>query len=862
MRSRRGWWRSVRVVRATVTFVVLALLATFIFVAMSPATASAAAGQAPSLGADWQNITAGGDASNVDAKTVNLSATGNADTAVSGKLDVVAMIDTGFNMGNGSVDAATNAIKALASQVLSINTIMGDTNTATAPVNLDVGFFSTAQPAALANAHTGFKAKASDLTGLTSTQIQSYITNSRDTKVTTSQSSSYWDTAFNFVNSLTTRSGAKKVFMFITSGYPATSASNYGTDYVNPIVLGGTTMPLTSSPIATMVKNNWNIYNVSLDQAVYPCWDVKKQTTGTGQCYINVNTTWSATANSSGQSAQFYDTSLYKASTSRPSGSTLTVGTKTFNQWLTPFESLEYYERAANPSNTNVIQNLKATTATATQSFLDIADTLMNQFFMKPATFSQKFNSTYVAPVNAAALPTDREQRLQQGDTDMSATYGVSFAANGMSADQLAAVKRLTKIYYTNNTLQVTVPFIPNGTQYTVSYKVKPTQAAYDAVMAKNDVSYKGPDTGDANTGTLSAGKQGFFVDAAKGDTKVTYVSYSGENTDPYSLKKYEPLNSVLGIDGVPVIPSTSQNPELMTRSVVTVTMQSIPVTKQWSPVAPTGASATASLYVDGSTTAAQTVTLNAANNYSASFTNLAPNHTYNVKETGLDNTLYSSTVYRADLGGLKAWGDNTSGKLGTGSAATSPIGVTFKDASGNKLSPQPVIQSISASAGHTLAIDSNGAIWAWGSNSNGQLGDGTTVDKSSPVKLDAGSTTFKQVAAGAAFSVALDSTGNVWTWGSDSSGQLGNGSTTGNVLKPTSIGFSAVKVAAGDAHVLALKSVGGAVWSWGSNASGQLGQYTTSWAISSKRGTPMLRNNCRLPGPYITISLRVPIIL
>lgn len=109
-------------------------------VVSTPKTAVAAAGQAPALSADWQNITAGGDPGNIDTKTVNLSATGNADTSPTGKLDVVAMIDTGFNMGDGSVDAATNAVKALANQVLSINSIMGDTSDATAPVRLDVGF--------------------------------------------------------------------------------------------------------------------------------------------------------------------------------------------------------------------------------------------------------------------------------------------------------------------------------------------------------------------------------------------------------------------------------------------------------------------------------------------------------------------------------------------------------------------------------------------------------------------------------------------------------------------------------------------------------------------------------------------------
>ena len=68
-----------------------------------------------------------------------------------------------------------------------------------------------------------------------------------------------------------------------------------------------------------------------------------------------------------------------------------------------------------------------------------------------------------------------------------------------------------------------------------------------------------------------------------------------------------------------------------------------------------------------------------------------------------------------------------------------------------------------------------SGNLWAWGLNNKGQLGDGTTSDKSAPVKIKSG-TKFKSVSAGTAHSMAIDESGNLWTWGNNKYGQLGDG--------------------------------------------------------------------------------------
>lgn len=128
----------------------------------------------------------------------------------------------------------------------------------------------------------------------------------------------------------------------------------------------------------------------------------------------------------------------------------------------------------------------------------------------------------------------------------------------------------------------------------------------------------------------------------------------------------------------------------------------------------------------------------------------------------------------------------------------------------------------------HTLAVYSDGTVWAWGDNSSGQLGDGTINSRHyrDPVP---GLTDIAAVATRGYTSVALSSNGTVWTWGENDELQLGNGGSAGSTVPaqvltaPHSPLLSVVAIASGYSHVLALKS-DGTVWGWGANWAGHLG--------------------------------------
>jgi alpha-tubulin suppressor-like RCC1 family protein len=140
-----------------------------------------------------------------------------------------------------------------------------------------------------------------------------------------------------------------------------------------------------------------------------------------------------------------------------------------------------------------------------------------------------------------------------------------------------------------------------------------------------------------------------------------------------------------------------------------------------------------------------------------------------------------------------------------------------------------PPVGAVAAGTAFSLALDPSGAVWAWGSNASGQLGDGTTADSVDPLPV-AGIADAAEVAAGGSHALALLGDGSVWSWGDNTHGQIGTGAQGGTQLGPVQVaGLSdAVAIAAGGSHSLALTR-DGAVWSWGSNASGQLGDGTTN---------------------------------
>ena len=168
------------------------------------------------------------------------------------------------------------------------------------------------------------------------------------------------------------------------------------------------------------------------------------------------------------------------------------------------------------------------------------------------------------------------------------------------------------------------------------------------------------------------------------------------------------------------------------------------------------------------------------------------------------------------------AWGANYSGQLGDGTNT-------------NRHTPVQVINlnnvvAVATRDSHTLALRDWGTIWAWGRNDFGQLGYGTTINRNTPVKVNIGRVVA--IATGGDHSLALKEDGTVWTWGNNYFGQLGDGTYGGheNTMKPplqVSNLNNVVAIAAGMGHSIALKA-DGTVWTWGANSSGQLGDGAT----------------------------------
>ena len=182
----------------------------------------------------------------------------------------------------------------------------------------------------------------------------------------------------------------------------------------------------------------------------------------------------------------------------------------------------------------------------------------------------------------------------------------------------------------------------------------------------------------------------------------------------------------------------------------------------------------------------------------------------------------YTACGIKSD-GSLWLWGSGSNGQFGDNSPT-------------NKSSPVQTISGgtnwkrVASGNMHTAAIKTDGTLWTWGFGSNGQLGDGTAVDKSSPVQTIAGGTNWKYVACGREHTVALKTDGTLWGWGRDGYGQLGD-NTNVNKSSPvqTIAGGTDWKILSAGGYSTAAIKTDGTLWVWGRNYYGGLGINSTN---------------------------------
>ncbi|MGO4858942.1 RCC1 domain-containing protein [Arthrobacter sp. 2MCAF14] len=182
--------------------------------------------------------------------------------------------------------------------------------------------------------------------------------------------------------------------------------------------------------------------------------------------------------------------------------------------------------------------------------------------------------------------------------------------------------------------------------------------------------------------------------------------------------------------------------------------------------------------------------------------------------------------------GTVWAWGNNVFGQLGNGTTTNSPVPVQVAGLSG--------VQSIASNGSTSLALKLDGTVRAWGYNFSGQLGNGTTTNSSVPVQVT-GLSAVSAIATAPAEDAAVytvKTDGTVWAWGANSYGELGIGSTNASTTPVQVSTLSGIRSVTTANNAVAVVKSDGTVWAWGHNAYGQLGIGTTSNSTSPAQVT------------------------
>lgn len=195
-----------------------------------------------------------------------------------------------------------------------------------------------------------------------------------------------------------------------------------------------------------------------------------------------------------------------------------------------------------------------------------------------------------------------------------------------------------------------------------------------------------------------------------------------------------------------------------------------------------------------------------------------SPQHVMAINDT--------STLFIPGNKTLWGWGRNVAGELGNG--------ITPDQITPIQIGTATDWGQVSAGEFYSIAQKVDGRLFSWGSNFQGQLGINSTTNTTIRTQIGSDSDWSSNFVAGSSFTLAIKNNGTLWAWGLNSSGQLGNGSTTTSLL-PIQIGTNNdwSKVDTGFAHTIALKTIDGAVYTWGNNNDGQLGIGTNVVSLS-----------------------------
>lgn len=438
--------------------------------------------------------------------------------------------------------------------------------------------------------------------------------------------------------------------------------------------------------------------------------------------------------------------------------------------------------------------------------------------------------------VTAAVSPSDAVITATSSDTGIAVvsvtdkTIYVDGVANGTANITVTAGK--SGYDSAEGTFSVTVTSVGQVSSPTAS---PPAGTYNDTQSVSLSTLTDGADiwyTTDGSDPTSSGARQQFSTAITVGDTKTVkaYAVKAGlADSDVVSFNYVININNAISLDPIDSLTVEIGKQESVVAAVYPAEAVITAVSSDTgiAEVSVTGNT----IYVDGvsSGTANITVTASMAGYDSAQVSFAVTVSLPAVPVAGW----YTHSLMSKDDGTVWAWGDNGYGQIGDGTASDrySPMQVLGAGGAGYLDN----VTALDAGRYHSVALKTDGTVWAWGRNNIGQLGNGTTTNSYTPVQVkDPSGTGFLTgivaIASGYQHVAALRSDGAVFAWGSNNRGELGNGTENESslpvqVLSPDGAGYltDIIAIAAGNQHTLALQR-GGEVWVWGSNGLGELG--------------------------------------